>query len=134
MSNWSRGRTHRSRHNLAYWRSQDWWGLGPGAHSHVDGVRWWNLKHPRRWCEALERGNSPGAGREVLTDQQRHEERVLLELRTSDGLPLTELRPEERQRLDPWCETGHVVTREGAAKLTLQGRLLADRIILDLLA
>ncbi len=52
VSNWARDDAHRSRHNLAYWRGTDWWGYGPGAHSHVGGLRWWNVKHPAasRWA------------------------------------------------------------------------------------
>ena len=136
VSNWSRpraGRLHRSEHNLAYWRGQDWWGFGPGAHSHVDGVRWWNLKHPRKHDAALAEGRSPGAGREVLTAEQRREERVLLELRIADGLPLDVLTDAERAHLPRWQESGHAVVDQGRVTLTLAGRLVADGIILDLL-
>ncbi|WP_396121911.1 radical SAM family heme chaperone HemW [Aestuariimicrobium sp. p3-SID1156] len=137
VSNWARpreGQPHRSRHNLAYWRGQDWWGFGPGAHSHVDGVRWWNVKHPRPYAAALGDARSPGAGRELLTSEQRREERVLLELRIADGLPVEVLLPEERGRLDRWIASGHAVLRDGRVRLTLDGRLLADGIVLDLLA
>ena len=47
VSNWARTPADACRHNLGYWRGDDWWGIGPGAHSHVGGVRWWNVKHPR---------------------------------------------------------------------------------------
>ena len=53
------------RHNLGYWEGGDWWGAGPGAHSHVGGVRWWNVLHPRAWTERLAAGRSPAAAREL---------------------------------------------------------------------
>ena len=136
VSNWARPRgerRHRSEHNLAYWRSQDWWGFGPGAHSHVSGVRWWNHKHPAKYTRALAEAMPAAVGREVLTTEQRHEERVLLELRIADGLPLDVLRLEERGRLGRWVESGHAVLVDGVVRLTLAGRLLADGIIIDLL-
>ena len=136
VSNWARpadGRQHRSQHNLAYWRSQDWWGFGPGAHSHVNGVRWWNHKHPAKYTRALAEGAPAAVGRESLTPEQRHEERVLLELRIADGLPMDVLTAEERARLDRWVASGHAVVTEQRVRLTLSGRLLADGIILDLL-
>lgn len=136
VSNWARpsqGRAHRSEHNLAYWRSQDWWGYGPGAHSHVDGVRWWNHKHPHKYATALASVGHPALAREVLTPAQRHDERVLLELRIADGLPLAELGVVELSRLERWVESGHVEIADRRARLTLVGRLVADGIVLDLL-
>lgn len=91
VSNWSVSAETRCRHNLGYWGDGDWWGVGPGAHSHVGGVRWWNVKHPSRYAAALADGGSPEAGREELGDTERYEERVLLGVRLADGLPLAEL-------------------------------------------
>ncbi|MBC7375016.1 MAG: coproporphyrinogen III oxidase, partial [Frankiales bacterium] len=71
VSNWGEP----CRHNLGYWRGHDWWGVGPGAHSHVGGVRWWNVKHPKAYAERLAAGVSPGAGRELLSDDDRRVER-----------------------------------------------------------
>jgi putative oxygen-independent coproporphyrinogen III oxidase len=88
LSNWSAGPDARCHHNLGYWRSHDWWGIGPGAHSHVDGVRWWNVRRPADYAARLGRGESPAAGREVLTPRQRALEAVMLGLRMRDGLPL----------------------------------------------
>ncbi|MGD8214558.1 radical SAM family heme chaperone HemW [Aestuariimicrobium sp. Y1814] len=136
VSNWARPRDHRlhrSEHNLAYWRSQDWWGFGPGAHSHVNGVRWWNHKHPAKYTRALAEGRPAAVGRERLTPEQRHEERVLLELRIADGLPLAALTPDERSRLQRWVSSGHAELVDDHVRLTLPGRLLADGIVLDLL-
>ena len=105
ISNWSRvagGRSaleNRSAHNLAYWHNQDWWGVGPGAHSHVGGVRWWNRKHPMPYAQTVRRGLSPAVGREQLDDDTRYMERVMLESRIADGMPLTALRPEGREQI-----------------------------------
>ena len=131
VSNWGEP----CRHNLGYWRGGDWWGIGPGAHSHVGGVRWWNVKHPAAYAERLGAGLSPGAGREVLTDEDRRVERVLLEVRLRDGLPLTVLRPDglaasRRHVEDGLLEVGP--HREGRAVLTLRGRLLADAVVREL--
>src|SRR3954469_23842498 len=88
VSNWSRGEQSRCRHNLLYWTGADWWGLGPGAHSHVGGVRWWNVKHPVAYAKRLADGASPGHGRELLTDEDRHVEDVMLRVRLREGIGL----------------------------------------------
>ncbi len=142
VSNWARGSEAQCRHNLAYWRGDDWWGIGPGAHSHVGGVRWWNAKHPARYTAALAEGRLPAVGREVLGDSERRVERVLLELRLSDGLPLEVLTDSERARVSDIVADGHAVLVEGAnlgerigprMTLTLSGRLLADGVVRRLL-
>jgi putative oxygen-independent coproporphyrinogen III oxidase len=131
VSNWGEP----CRHNLGYWRGGDWWGVGPGAHSHVGGVRWWNVKHPQAYADRIGAGSSPGAGREVLEAEDRRVERVLLEVRLRDGLPLDVLRPAGRAAatrhvdaglLEPGAHDG------GRAVLTLRGRLLADAVVRDL--
>lgn len=119
------------RHNLAYWRGSHWWGIGPGAHSHIGGVRFWNRKHPRAYVDAVLSGCSPAQGREVLTDEQRRVERVLLELRLADGLPLSVLTASERARV-PAMEARGLVEITGD-RLKVRRRLLADGIIRDLL-
>lgn len=136
VSNWARTDAARCRHNLAYWTGQDWWGIGPGAHSHVGGVRWWNVKHPAGYAQRLAAGVSPGHAREVLDDDQRATEDVLLRLRLDSGVAVDGL-PEAgrasaaaaagRGLLDP------AALAAGTARLTLAGRLLADGIALDLL-
>ena len=73
--------------------------IGPGAHSHVGGVRWWNVKHPSAYADRLAAGRSPAYAREVLTAEERRTERVLLELRLADGLPLDVLTPTEARRV-----------------------------------
>jgi len=133
VSNWALNDAARCQHNLAYWRGGDWWGIGPGAHSHVDGVRWWNRKHPRTYANALAAGQSPEEGREVLTAEQRRMERVLLELRISDGLPLAVLTDTEQARLADPVERGLATIADGRVRLTFSGRLLADAVVRDVL-
>ncbi|MCW3158423.1 radical SAM family heme chaperone HemW [Micropruina sonneratiae] len=133
LSNWSRP-GHQCRHNLAYWRGAPWWGVGPGAHSHVAGVRWWNVKHPRSYAAALAQGRSPAAARELLDATDRRVERVLLESRLSDGLELEVLTGTEQNRVAGLVERGLVVSGKGRLALTVRGRLLADAVVRDLLA
>ena len=100
VSNWAASEAAACRHNLGYWLDGDWWGLGPGAHSHLAGRRWWNVKHPARYAAALAAGESPEAGSEVLTDAERHTERVMLRLRLASGLPLDLLDADGRRAAD----------------------------------
>jgi oxygen-independent coproporphyrinogen-3 oxidase len=132
---------HASRHNLAYWRDQDWWGVGPGAHSHVGNVRWWNVKHPRTYAFRLEQGFSPAAGREVLDEVTREVERVMLGVRLADGLELEPGagRVPERLRGEVADLLGQGLidfsaARQGRVQLTLRGRLLADAVVRALTA
>jgi oxygen-independent coproporphyrinogen-3 oxidase len=131
ISNWAAGDASRCRHNLGYWRGASWWGVGPGAHSHVGGVRWWNVLHPTAWAARLDERRSPAAGREVLDAETRHVERVMLEVRLVEGLDLGLL--DERARTaarelagDGLLEAGAL--DEGRAVLTRRGRLLADHV------
>lgn len=132
VSNWAQP-GHASRHNLAYWVGDDWWGIGPGAHSHVGGVRWWNVRHPRDYSARLAAGSSPAQARELLTDEQRRVERVLLELRLSQGLPVSVLTSSEAGRVPGMLASGLVRLEAGNLRPTLRGRLLADAVIRDLL-
>jgi putative oxygen-independent coproporphyrinogen III oxidase len=141
VSNWARpagadGRAHRSRHNLAYWHNQDWWGIGPGAHSHVGGTRWWNLKHPVPYTHRVRAEHSPAAGREVLDAATRHLERVMLEARIRDGLPVAALDDDGRTAVagliaDGLVEPAHAL--RGTVVLTLRGRLMGDAVVRRLL-
>ncbi|MFV2082897.1 radical SAM family heme chaperone HemW [Micromonospora sp. LOL_021] len=136
VSNWARSDAGRCRHNLLYWTGGDWWGLGPGAHSHVGGVRWWNVRHPRSYAERLAAGRSPGHGRELLTGAEQQVEEVMLALRLASGLPLARLAPAGRLAArragdDGLLDPGALAA--GQAVLTLRGRLLADAVVRDLL-
>ena len=129
ISNWATEPATRCRHNLAYWHGDDWWGFGPGAHSHVGGVRWWNVKHPHRYAEVMGLGRSPAAAREVLTPEQRRFERDMLAIRLADGFGAS------ADRMADLVGDGLVATREpGRFVLTRTGRLLADRVTAALTA
>ncbi len=137
VSNWSTSAAARCAHNELYWTGGDWWGVGPGAHSHVGGTRWWNVKHPAAWAQRLATGVAPAKAREVLDDSTRHVERVLLEIRLAAGLDLAELDPPGREVArravtDGLAEAGAL--DGGRVVLTRRGRLLADALVRDLLA
>jgi oxygen-independent coproporphyrinogen-3 oxidase len=136
VSNWSTSDQTRCRHNLAYWRGDSWWGFGPGAHSHVGGVRWWNVKHPRQYAAQLSSGQTPAAAREVLDESTRRAERVLLEVRLRDGLAVEVLDTSGPPTADQLARQGLVEPKDlegGRVVLTLRGRLLADLVVRRLL-
>lgn len=122
----------RCRHNLHYWRNEDWWGVGPGAHSHVGGLRWWNVKHPRTYAASVAQGQLPVDGFEVLDDPARQLEQLMLQVRLREGLPLAGV---PRGAVSQMLADG-LITLEGddgeRMVLTLRGRLLADRVTLAL--
>jgi putative oxygen-independent coproporphyrinogen III oxidase len=135
VSNWAAGPASVCRHNLLYWTGADWWGVGPGAHSHVGGTRWWNVRHPAAYAQRITAGLSPGQAREVLTAAERRTEEIMLATRLSSGCPVTAL-----------TEAGLAAARlavadglasadalaAGRVELTGPGRLLADAVIRDL--
>jgi oxygen-independent coproporphyrinogen-3 oxidase len=132
VSNWSRGAEHRSRHNLAYWTGADWWGFGPGAHSHIAGTRFWNVKHPAAYAQRLAADATPAIGRETPDAAARALESVLLRTRIREGLPVEALRDEGRRAVaaliaDGLVEGGAAV--RGRIVLTRRGRLLADAVV-----
>ncbi len=136
VSNWATRAEAQCRHNLLYWTGGDWWGIGPGAHSHVGGVRWWNVKHPTAYAKRMSDGVSPGLGREILTPEQRTVEDVMLRVRLEAGLDLATLDVAGRAAAARAFGAGLLDERAfgaGRAKLTLRGRLLADAVIRDLL-
>ncbi|MGH3824121.1 MAG: radical SAM family heme chaperone HemW, partial [Pseudonocardiaceae bacterium] len=135
VSNWAVAAESRCRHNLGYWAGGNWWGAGPGAHSHVGGVRWWNTKHPARYAAVLASGCSPAAGREVLSSAERHTERVMLGLRLANGLPLDTLDLAGRAAADRAITDGLLTATPGdRLVLTRHGRLLTDTVVRNLLA
>jgi oxygen-independent coproporphyrinogen-3 oxidase len=137
VSNWARSPEFRCRHNEGYWAGGDWWGVGPGAHSHVGGVRWWNVKHPLTYASRVAAGSSPAAAREVLTDTQRHDEWVLLGTRLAAGIPVSGLQPHGQAAVAGLVAEGlldgSAAVTERKARLTRQGRLLADTVVRRLL-
>ena len=136
VSNWSRSEDTRSRHNLAYWRNRDWWGIGPGAHSHINGVRWWNLKHPVPYAHRVRQGLSPAAAREHLDADTRYVEDVMLAARIREGVAIEDLRGPGREAVG-WLEGQGLIEpqarAEGRVVLTLRGRLLGDAVVRTLL-
>ncbi len=131
LSNWARDDAARCRHNLLYWHSADWWGIGPGAHSHVDGVRWWNVKHPVAYAQRLAAGESPIHDHETLDATASVMERVMLEARLREGLPLGILEG-GRGAVPSLTERGLVHVTGDHLVLTREGRLLADAVVRDL--
>ena len=135
VSNWARTPAARCRHNLGYWRSDDWWGAGPGAHSHIGGVRWWNVKHPAAYAQRLAEGASPAQSREVLTAQDRRVEAVLLRVRLAEGCPLSVLQPAGAAVAGRLAAAGLLdpaALAAGTILLTRRGRLLADAVVRDI--
>lgn len=136
VSNWARTPALASRHNLGYWHGVDWWGIGPGAHSHVAAgdraVRWWNVKHPRAYAARLEAGSSPAAGREQLDADEVRMEQVMLGVRLREGLDLDVLSPTGRRAVAGMVADGLLgggAALHGRAVLTRRGRLLADAVV-----
>jgi len=132
VSNWARSPGARCRHNLGYWRGDDWWGIGPGAHSHVGGTRWWNVRHPADYARRLAAGRSPAQAREVLDADTRQLETVLLGIRLAEGLRLDAVPADTAQAAQPLADDGLLepaALDAGRAVLTLRGRLLADTVV-----
>jgi oxygen-independent coproporphyrinogen-3 oxidase len=139
ISNWATGPEAECRHNVLYWTGADWWGAGPGAHSHVGGTRWWNVKHPAAYAARLAEGAggaggnghglSPAYAREVLDPEVRRMERIMLELRLATGCPLDLL---EEGPVGRAAAEGLLVVKGDRAVLTRRGRLLADAVVRDL--
>lgn len=135
ISNWAKSESLQSNHNLAYWMGQDWWGYGPGAHSHIGAIRWWNQKHPLSYSKKLEERISPAAGRETLSNETAKLERVLLESRTASGMGISELQDlfsSTPSRIPQLIADGLIdgqLAIKGRLVLTLKGRLLADAVV-----
>ena len=136
LSNWAKP-GHECKHNQMYWISGDWWGLGAGAHSHVAGERWWNLKHPKTYLDAIAEGKSPSAGNELLTEDDKSTERVMLRIRMREGMALSTFSDVQRKVLDGFFQRGLFIPEQwqnGRVVLALEGRLLADQIVREVLS
>jgi oxygen-independent coproporphyrinogen-3 oxidase len=132
VSNWAEGPSSRCRHNQLYWTGGDWWGVGPGAHSHVGGTRWWNVRHPAAYARRIGIGASPGQAREILTEAEQATERIMLATRLAAGCPVADLTPAGRAAAHQAAADGLVsetALGDGTVRLTRQGRLLADAVI-----
>lgn len=130
ISNWAAAPGAACRHNMLYWTGADWWGVGPGAHSHVGGTRWWNVKHPAAYAARLAEGTTPAHAREILDEDDRRTERIMLELRLAQGCPATLLDDKAARRAIDDGLLAPAPYERGRAVLTLRGRLLADAVIL----
>ena len=136
ISNGAAGPDSACRHNLLYWTGGDWWGIGPGAHSHIGGTRWWNVRHPVAYAGRISAGQSPGQGREMLVDGERRTERIMLATRLASGCPVDDLGAAGRRAAADAVADGLVGGAElaaGRVVLTTRGRLLADAVIRDLI-
>jgi putative oxygen-independent coproporphyrinogen III oxidase len=132
ISNWAAGDAAACRHNQLYWTGGDWWGVGPGAHSHLGGTRWWNVRHPAGYAARLAAGTSPGQAREILTPGERRTERIMLQARLASGCPLAELDQAGMSAAAAAVGDGladHAAFTAGRVILTRRGRLLADAVI-----
>ena len=132
VSNWAAGEDARCRHNQLYWTGGDWWGIGPGAHSHAGGTRWWNVRHPAAYAQRISSGLSPAQAREVLTDEERATERIMLATRLITGCPVADLSPAGLAAARQAAADGLVsldALGTGQVRLTRPGRLLADAVI-----
>lgn len=135
VSNWAREPSAHCRHNLIYWRGANWWGAGPGAHSHIGGLRWWNVKHPATYTARIAAGVSPAHAREVLTGTDRKIEDIMLRVRLADGFPLADLSVAGRAAATRAVASGLAAASaydDGRVVLTRRGRLLADAVIREL--
>jgi oxygen-independent coproporphyrinogen-3 oxidase len=133
LSNWAKP-GQECQHNIAYWKSANWWGLGPGAHSHVDRKRFWNVKHPTAYKQKLFAGESPIADSEDLTIEQLRDESIMLAIRMRSGLALSLLSDTAKENLAAYKSSGHLEIVDEAIQLTAQGRLIADRLVREALA
>ena len=135
LSNWAKSGSL-SKHNLAYWLGDNWWGAGPGAHSHLNGRRFWNVKHPNLYKERILANKSPVADSEILEELQIESERLMLSLRLPNGVDKQSLNEQQLAELSSYVESGHLDQanwNQGRATLTLDGRLIADRILRQIL-
>ncbi len=132
VSNWAADARAQCRHNQLYWSGGDWWGVGPGAHSHISGTRWWNVRHPAAYAERISANVSPGQAREVLTDAEQVTERIMLMTRLASGCPVSQLSPAGQAAAAEAVADGLAsrdAFRAGVVRLTRPGRLLADAVI-----
>lgn len=129
VSNWAADADARCRHNIGYWDGGDWWGAGPGAHSHIGGTRFWNVKHPATYADRLASGDLPVQGSELLTAQDRHLEELMLTVRLRSGVPMSLLGPTELAAAEQTVADGLMVQRGDHLVLTDRGRLLADAVV-----
>jgi oxygen-independent coproporphyrinogen-3 oxidase len=128
VSNWSKP-GFECRHNLGYWERRPYLGLGAGAHSSRDARRWWNLRPPEAYLEAVESGSLPIGGSEDLDAESRALEETFLRLRTNEGVPLTSVAPDAAEG---YLDRGLLARRNGDLVATEAGMLLLNELVLAL--
>lgn len=131
VSNWSLPGGE-CRHNIGYWRNQDWLGIGPGAHAHYSGLRQWNVKHPAAWAGLVDSGQLPVADSEMLSAADVAHENIMLALRLRSGLSLSTLSEQGLVQAAQALADGLLEPdsfSSGVAVLTFKGRLLADGLV-----
>lgn len=131
VSNWAK-EGGECRHNMIYWRDHDWWGAGPGAHSHLGDQRFYNVKLPGRYINMVGEDELPIADTETLTDSEHHMEKIMLGLRLREGIDRTLLSDKAQPMIDGFIDRG-LLADDTSLHVTRSGRLLADGIITDLL-
>lgn len=135
ISNWATSPQFESQHNRSYWSAEDWWGIGPGAHSHVGGVRWWNVKHPAAYVARMAESVSPAHAREVLTVEQAHMEKILLGIRMREGIARDMVASDKTSVIAELLGRGYLEPHQalqGRLVLTPTGRLVADHVVREL--
>ncbi len=135
LSNWAKPNSQ-SKHNLAYWLGHNWWGAGPGAHSHINGKRFWNVKHPNLYKQKIQANETVILNSEVLEGSQIESERLMLSIRLPQGVAKNTLNNQQILELTDYVNSGHLDQENwnrGRATLTLDGRLIADRIVREIL-
>ena len=135
LSNWSKPGSQ-CRHNIAYWSGDNWWGAGAGAHSHIDGRRFWNVKHPAAYAQKILGSGNAMADQEILTDSQKRSEEIMLQIRLASGIKRSALTLAEESSLTTYLEDDHLLSaawEQGSVVLSSKGRLIADRIVREIL-
>jgi len=135
LSNWSKPGSE-CRHNIAYWNGDNWWGAGAGAHSHIDGRRFWNVKHPAAYTQKVLESGNPMHDQEILTADESRSEEIMLQIRLASGIPLASLSQGEQSSLPGLLADGYLLApawEGGSVVLSQTGRLIADRIVREIL-
>ena len=131
VSNWAKPGGE-CKHNLNYWHNQDWIGIGPGAHAHINGLRTWMIKHPAAWAAQVDQNKEPIDGSEVLSATEIANENIMLGLRLRDGIELATLSPAGIEQANEAVTQGLLYSdlfTLGRVVLTPKGRLLADGLV-----
>lgn len=132
VSNWARPGGE-CQHNRIYWQDGDWWGAGPGAHSHLGDRRFYNVKHPARYTQVIADGQLPIKDEEILGPEEHHTEKIMLGMRLREGIPESWLSAAAQPVLEGFIDRGLLERIDKRIRLTKPGRLLADGMVTDLL-